>query len=658
MRIVEPGAKGLPRELVRQALFFFLLLSYPLPVHPLTIVHRTPLDVSRAKTQGLAALPFEKGLFRTSAGSASLESAVIQTLAPFDDLVGSWNAELPKDASLDFSVRVRSGGAWSAWFSLGRAEGVRWISAERQDNPAGFVDVDTLKLHSPGDALQYRAAIKTQGRAATLRLVAVAVSAAGAPPATPPMPGPWTREITVPPRSQMEEQEQYKHDICSPTALSMALERWGRRLGTIEVAEGVRDSRTKIFGHWPFNAAFAGAQGLEAFVARLDSLDELQDEIAAGRPVVVSVTFGPGELSGAPLSKTKGHLMLVVGFNSDGDVVALDPAAPDRGSARRVYKRQEFHRAWRINKRGLAYLIGPLVGRKMSVGAPVADLKSVPRLRRKLDLDDPNHLSQLLYGEVVTVNELRGDWVRVSAEEQLAMVGGDWRGYPGWMRADALHFSLPPEPNTVVRTRQALVQRGSEMLALSVGTRLARIAESKGVSTVLLTDGGLGELPSDALSVPPTAATDESRSQIIKTAELFLGTSYYWGGRSGVQPEISVGVDCSGLVHLAYRIHGIDVPRDSHEQRLRARAISPRELKPGDLVFLTEPGEPDRVSHVMIYTGGDSVIESRKSSGRVLRSSFVERFGKKVHEIAPGEMVMDLSFPKPKTRHIYFGTYF
>ena len=619
-----------------------------------TLVHRTPLDASLLRLQGAAALPLAEGLAVTTSSAAEIVSPVVEAPAPFDDLVGSWNASLPRGGSLEMSVRVRRGAEWSGWFSLARAEPERWISLDRQESPFGFLDVDTLKLKEKADAFQYRFVLTAAKKPVKLIQAAVTISDDGS--GSPEPFGGHAAEISVRPRSQMEEQEQYKHDICSPTSLAMALSRWGVRARTVDVAERVRDSRTAIFGHWPFNAASAYDMGVEAWVARL-TLPELEREIADGRPVVVSLTFGPGELDGAPLKKTKGHLMLVVGFTPKGDVIVLDPAAPRSHGARRVYQRGQFHAAWAVHKRGLSYVLSPLKGRRLAVGVPVADLMSKPRQRRKLDLDDPEHLSQLLYGETVRVEAVRGEWAKVESEEQPHLDGKRWTGYQGWVRADALTAALPRPADCVVRTRQALAQRGQEIVALSVGTRLTRVSESSGAAHVRLLDGSLAEMTTDALTVPPARVSPESRSEIIKTAELFLGTSYYWGGRSGVQPELSIGVDCSGLVSLAYRVHGLDIPRDSQAQFARARPLKPSELQPGDLIFLSEPGKPRKINHVMLYTGGDGVIESRKSSGRVLRSSFKERFGVPLPELAPGGEALDRSMAKPRRRRVYFGSY-
>ena len=624
------------------------------------IVHRTALDAAKTRTVGLERLPFADGLFRTKAASGTLESPELESPFPFDNLVGSFSADVPPGGELELSAKVRTGAGWSEWYVMGTQKPDGFTSAPSCDDALAALDVDELKLKSTATAARYRVKFRAGRRPVRLRSVALALSDASAPEAPPASTtGPWTRELPVVPRSQRDEEEKYRHDVCSPTSLSMVLEFWGHKKATEEAALAVRDRASQLFGNWPANAAYAASFGLDARVARLESLTDLEREIAAGRPVVVSVAFGAGELPDAPISETSGHLMVVIGFTQNGDVIVDDPMGRGRGDVRRVYGRAAFHKAWRVNKRGLAYLIGPDLPRRLTVGVPVADLWSKPVRRAKVRLDDDAHLSQLLYGETAAVLEAKGDWVRVRAEEQDSFVPAQaWQGYPGWMRASDLISDEPGASNAVVRVRQALVHRGPEILTLSVGTRLTRVSESSGTATVRLLDDSLAEILSDELYAPPALPTEASRAEIIRTAELFLGTSYYWGGRSGVQPDPKVGVDCSGLVSLAYRLHGRDVPRDAHEQKLKARPIRSAELQSGDLVFLTSGEDSERVTHVMIFTGGDGLIESRQSSGRVLRTTFLERFGRAAPGIESGDVVNDLSFPRPRRRRIFLGSYF
>ena len=58
--------------------------------------------------------------------------------------------------------------------------------------------------------------------------------------------------------------------------------------------------------------------GSSAFVTRLRSLSEAESLIAAGIPVIASVSFSSGGLYGAPISSTAGHLLVIVGFTRHG----------------------------------------------------------------------------------------------------------------------------------------------------------------------------------------------------------------------------------------------------------------------------------------------------------------------------------------------------
>ncbi|MDD5656388.1 MAG: C39 family peptidase [Elusimicrobia bacterium] len=620
-----------------------------------TVVLRTPLDGAGLRCSGLEPAPMARGLFVTARPRAALESPVLRAPAPFDDLVGSWNAELPAGARLEMQARVLAGGRWSAWYSLGSALGrgggrLELRSPEAQEDAVGSVAADTLRLKLPARAFRLRIGIDS-ARPALLRLASVCVSDGAAPPRPAPFrAGAWVRELPVRGRSQMVEAAAIRRDICSPTSLAAVLEHWGVRLDTAEMARRVRDSATGAFGNWTFNAAAAGALGLEACVCRLDSLEELAAEIARGRPVVVSLTFGPGELDGAPLRASRGHLLVAAGFTPRGDVIVMDPAAPSARSTRRIYERGQFHRAWRVNKRGLCYLVEPFRGRRLTVAVPAADLWSAPRPRAE-------RLSQLLYGESVAVLQARGGWTRVEAEEQRHLVRGRWRGYPGWLRAGALTANRRPEPNAVVRAPSVALARAARPLRLSLGTRLAaRLA--RGGWLVRLLDGSCALAPARALA--PLRPLPEAllRRRILRTAGLLLGRTYHWGGRSGVQPRPQTGVDCSGLAGLAYRACGLELARDAHQQMLLARPVPRCGLKPADLVFLSAGPRSRRVTHIMLYAGRERLIESRRSAGRVLRCTFRERFGLPLARIEPGSIVTDLTFRKPRRRRVFFGSYF
>jgi peptidase C39-like protein len=99
-------------------------------------------------------------------------------------------------------------------------------------------------------------------------------------------------------------------------------------------------------GNWPFNTAYAAGRTGHGFVTRFVSLRGVERFIRAGIPVVTSITFGRGALTGAPISASNGHLVVVRGFTAAGDVVVNDPAAATRAGVRRTYARGQFENAW------------------------------------------------------------------------------------------------------------------------------------------------------------------------------------------------------------------------------------------------------------------------------------------------------------------------
>lgn len=292
-------------------------------------------------------------------------SAVREAEFPFDDVVLSWNADAPEGTSLRFEVRVRGQAEWSGWYAMGEwtHQGGRSISGQSDDR--GRVDIDTLKLSSPATALQYRVkmASTSPGSTPLLRQVSLVYADLRRGLSGPSIarPADAVRDLDVPKHSQLEQDPSVALKICSPTSLAMVLQYWGAGKSVPEVAAGVRDRATGIFGNWPLNTAYAGANGFEARVERFYSIEQLEQEIAAGRPAVISIAFGPGELDGSPTRSTDGHLIVVRGFTAEGDAIVNDPIAPNSESVRLVYKREQLRRIW-LRSGGIAYLISPRGG--------------------------------------------------------------------------------------------------------------------------------------------------------------------------------------------------------------------------------------------------------------------------------------------------------
>ncbi|MGE5584471.1 MAG: peptidase C39 family protein [Bacillota bacterium] len=300
--------------------------------------------------------------------SGTVTSKPLSTAFPFNNVVLSWNILAPEGTGAIIEVRAGSGASrWTGWYEIARWGRLRSPGAPGlKKDEWGFVNEDTLELGSKASLLQYRITLISDDRDATpvLRLVAAcyadtsseAAVPAFAPPRDPAQ-APWVRDLPVPFRSQRSEEPSIAGRICSPTCVAMVLEYHGVAVPTATVAAQAYDSLNSIYGNWPFNTAAAALYGLDAYVTRFSGFEPVQDEIAAGRPVIISIRFGAGQLKGGPLNSTSGHLIVVRGFTKDGDVIVNDPAGRTEAEGHVVYKREELLRAW---KNGVAYIIRPV----------------------------------------------------------------------------------------------------------------------------------------------------------------------------------------------------------------------------------------------------------------------------------------------------------
>ncbi|WP_309244412.1 C40 family peptidase [Micromonospora parastrephiae] len=77
-------------------------------------------------------------------------------------------------------------------------------------------------------------------------------------------------------------------------------------------------------------------------------------------------------------------------------------------------------------------------------------------------------------------------------------------------------------------------------------------------------------------------------------AQRLLHVTYVWGGLS------AYGIDCSGLVHLAWRRFGVLLPRDADDQAVATSPLALGAERPGDLYFFARPGR--KIHHIGIVT--------------------------------------------------------
>ncbi|MDQ3097295.1 MAG: peptidase C39 family protein, partial [Chloroflexota bacterium] len=308
----------------------------------------------------------------------------------WSELIPSWSAVTPHGTSMTIEMQATPDGRRDTrWWSFGRWADVdtyiRRTSVSGQSDTDGRVSVDTF-FAGATPMRAYRLRITLQRADPSLsspRLRAVGAVSSDAPTAAaqriPSTPAGVVRELAVPSYSQEVHAGEYpEYDgggeaWCSPTSTAMVMGYWGvtppaSELASIPYADPQVDHAARYTydvqyrgtGNWSFNTAYAARYGLRAFVTQLRSLREAEAFIAAGIPLVASITAGPNALPGFLFgSGSAGHLLVISGFTASGDVVSHDPAALSNASVRRVYPRAAFERSWLNGSFGTVYVIHP-----------------------------------------------------------------------------------------------------------------------------------------------------------------------------------------------------------------------------------------------------------------------------------------------------------
>ncbi|WP_260867435.1 peptidase C39 family protein [Streptomyces sp. SAJ15] len=320
---------------------------------------------------------------------ATWTSPVHSLGTPATEAVVSWNARTPAGTWLAVEMRAAyQDGEVTPWYVMGRwashdgPDSIRRTSVDGQGDGRSGVSTDTLAIDEPGSGLRlvsYQLRLTLYRAPGTDRSPIVwrlGAMASGVPdrfevPASTPGQG-AARELVVPRYSQnihigrYPEYDNGGEAWCSPASSQMIVEYWGRKPTPRELAwvdpayddpqvchaaRYTYDYQYEGCGNWPFNAAYASTyRDLQGVVTRLGSLNDAERLIGVGIPLITSQSFLKTELDGAGYG-TAGHLLTVIGFTADGDVIANDPASAGNDTVRRVYKRRQFENIWLRTKR-------------------------------------------------------------------------------------------------------------------------------------------------------------------------------------------------------------------------------------------------------------------------------------------------------------------
>jgi hypothetical protein len=240
----------------------------------------------------------------------------------------------------------------------------------------------------------------------------------------------------------------------------------------------------------------------------------------------------------------------------------------------------------------------------------VASARELPDHKAELGM-------QVLMGRLVRILE-RGTnamWYHIQSAD----------GYCAWLERGTFVHCSQPEVDAWTNSPLLFVTTTEEM----IWSKPDRASEP--VSDVVLADlirktGEQGEwyqveLPDKRAGfLPKTAAEDYQAwkpkrqplpENIERTARMFLGRPYLWGGDS---PK---GFDCSGFTHMVFFLNGIELSRNSSQQARQGLDVpldaNLSRLARGDLLFFGAPprgDRPERIHHVGIYLGDKLFIHS------------------------------------------------
>lgn len=246
------------------------------------------------------------------------------------------------------------------------------------------------------------------------------------------------------------------------------------------------------------------------------------------------------------------------------------------------------------------------------VAVSVASMRAEPAHSSELE-------TQALMGMHVKLGRQSGDWLQAVTPDgyeawihRTAVICPDSAAFDRWNRLPKLMVRSLDRRYVVADT---VNHQPEPIIDVVNGAVIAGVNNNRGRFTeVELPDGRRGFIESDAVDKfdgNPVESIDVGR--LLTVARSMMGSPYLWGGTS------TLGVDCSGLVRVAFWDQGILLPRNASQQALTGIAVEcdAESLRPGDLVFFAADSAGSRITHVGIYEGEGKLIHS---SGTVHRS--------------------------------------
>lgn len=213
---------------------------------------------------------------------------------------------------------------------------------------------------------------------------------------------------------------------------------------------------------------------------------------------------------------------------------------------------------------------------------------------RAVNMETSEMTTQLLYGELVEIIEMQGNWIYVRNVAD---------NYKGWVDLkmikqidDETFVYLDNLNSTIVRVPfiECVDEESKEKFLLPGGSKLY---DSNQIKTI--NDSKTFTYSSEGVH----PAAELIGSDILRVAMQYLNSPYLWGGKS------VLGIDCSGFTQVVFSICGFILPRDADMQATEGIVVDfLEEVKAGDLAFFgNDDGE---ILHVGIMISSSQIIHA------------------------------------------------